>query len=129
MIALLLTPLRFHYVLMVLSAAVIIVWQDFKARRARARYRAMLVYPDFSVTLIDRNGSEIPVEHKNQIWASPILIVLPVRASSGALTRLLIARSRNDADAFRRFYVISRFGFAVDDSERHNVPQSNVSGA
>ena len=127
--ALLLTPLMLPYVFLVFGFASLVVWQDIKARRQRARFSDMLVYPDFSIVLIDSGGSENSVERIAHIWVTSVLCVLAVHLSSGSVVRLIIGRSRNSPDAYRRFCVICRFAFAVADSERHNVPQSNTSGA
>lgn len=128
-VALLITPLRWPYTVGVILATVAVLWRSWLQLRARARFKALQVYADFSMALVDNKGEESPVSAAGNNWASRVLIVLPLRLANGQKKQIVIARDRNDPDAFRRFMVLCRFGFAVNEGERHNDVQIHTTGA
>jgi hypothetical protein len=118
-------PLQPIYMVLLLASALLIIWLDSVERKKRAQFIYLSVTQDFSLMLRDEKGAELSVERINRCWVSARLIVLPVRLANGTRQHLFVAQSRNHPDAFRRFAIICRFGFAVDDSEGHNVAQLN----
>jgi len=127
--ALLITPLRWPWTVAVLLGAGTVLWRAMLQEQGRARFPALRVYRDFSLALIERDGSEVPASSDGRCWLSSWLIVLPLDIPSGARIRVLIPRELNDPDAFRRFKVVCRFGFAMAHTDRHNGLQSNTTGA
>lgn len=127
--ALFVTPLRWPYASGVLLLACGVLWRDWRQRKARARFPALRVYRDLSLTLIDTGSGEIPVRGNARCWISSCLIVMPLRLPSGENIHAVIARANTPEDAFRRLTVLCRFAFAVDRAERHNGCQSNTTGA
>lgn len=123
--ALVIEPLQALYMVLLLASALLIIWLDSVGQKNRAQFNYLCVAQDFSLTLRDKKGAEFSVGRINRCWVSSQLIVLAVRLASGTRQHLFIARSRNHPDAFRRFTIICRFGFAVEDSEGHNVAQPN----
>lgn len=127
--ALLITPLRWPFSVAVLLFAAAVLWRTWLQDKGRTRFPRLLVYGDFSLALIDRDGSELTAGGTGHCWVSSRLIVLRLEPAAGRTVPIVIARELNDRDAFRRFKVLCRFGFAVADPQRHNGLQSHTTGA
>jgi hypothetical protein len=91
------------------------VWSDFRARKRRAAFPRVCVYPGFQLVLLGRDDTETPVETIGRCWVSQAMIVVPLRLPSGVKQPIVIAREGNDYDAYRRFSILCRFAFAVED--------------
>ncbi len=124
-LVLLVEPLQLQHVLLLVASSLVVLWMESRELKEGKQYPTLCLSSDFSICLIDRKGLEIPAERAVRCWVTRQLIVVTVRLADRRRANLLIARARNHPDAFRRFSVICRFGFAVDDSERHNVAQIN----
>lgn len=122
--ALIITPLYWPYAAAVIGAALAVVLIDRRQRQARERYRILRVYPELHASLIDEEGRELPARIDNACWISRPLIVVPLKpAGGGRSMRVIVARDRNDPDAFRRLAVLCRHGhgpFAEKAADRHN---------
>ena len=124
-VALLIEPIETEFVLMLLVSAAIVFWLDLRKRHKNSRFTAIGVSKDFSITLINREGLETLAEGPFRCWITRQLIVIKVGTESNKSIHLAIAKSLNHPETFRRFSVICRFGFDVEDSDRHNVAQLN----
>ena len=126
--ALVFNRIQLEYSVLMLFLAAIMVLADRWIRRKRGTFTALLVSRDFALTLCDSKGYEFPSEIAGGCWVTPALIVIPTRVQGGGKMHMVISAERNDPDTFRRFSIICRFGFAVPNSERHNVTQLNPQG-
>lgn len=131
LIALVLTPLQWPYTVATLALGGLALYRIISSRNRGPRFPTLLVHADLSLSLISCDHGEVPVAFTGRPWVSPWLIVLPVRLASGSTERIVISLVLNNDDAFRRFTVICRFGFAVNDRAGQNVdnPNTNTTGA
>ena len=113
-LALLLTPLQWQYALAVAGLAAATLGADWMQRRGRGRFTELRVYPNYSVTLVDREDVETPVRLMGDFWVTRLLIVVPMEIPRLGKKHIAVARDRNHEEAFRRLIVLCRFGFAVD---------------
>jgi hypothetical protein len=114
--ALLFTRVQMFWSLVVVTTALIIIWIDLRCAVRQRNPSVIKVYPDGSLSLLDAEYNEISINYAGKCWINSKLIVLPIERVSGSRERLLIARDLNDDDAFRRFAVLCRYGFAVDSA-------------
>lgn len=128
LVALLVNRIQLEYALGSLAFAVAVIVYDRWQSRRRARFVRLMVGSDFSLTLCDSEGRDYPAETTGRSWVTSGVIVIPVKAVGMPSINLVIAADRNDADSFRRFAIICRFGFAVKDSGRHNEAHFNPQG-
>lgn len=131
LIALVLTPPQWPYTLATLILGGLALYRIISSRNQGQRYPTLRVHADLSLSLLSCDCGEVPVAYTGRPWTSPWLIVLPVRLASGSTERIVISPVLNTDDAFRRFMVICRFGFAVNDREGQTVndPNTNTTGA
>lgn len=131
LIALVLTPLQWPYTLATLTLGGLVLYRILSNRNRGPRFPTLRVHADLSLSLLSRGCDEVPVAFTGRPWVSAWLIVLPVRLVSGSTERIVISLVLNNDDAFRRFTVICRFGFAVNDREGQNVnnPDTNTNGS
>jgi hypothetical protein len=114
--ALLFTRVQMFWSLVIVTTALIIIWIDLRCAVKQKISSLIKVYPDGSLSLLDSEYNEISINYAGKCWINSKLIVLPIERVSGSRERLLIARDLNDDDAFRRFAVLCRYGFAVDSA-------------
>jgi len=71
--------------------------------RLPARYACLRLYPDGLATLLSLSGSEVPATWGTRVWVSSRFCVVPVtRLDKPSETRLLICRSKQQPDDYRR---------------------------
>lgn len=126
--ALIFNRIQLEYSVLLLLLAACVVACDRWVRRKRNTFVRLRVTQDFSVALCDQQKREYPSEIAGPCWVSSRMIIIPLKTGHSRRMRIVVVARRNDPDAFRRFSIICRFGFAVTDSERHNVLQLNPKG-
>lgn len=115
--------------MLMIALAVFILARDHTVRKQREKFVALVVGTDFGLTLYDDTGTEYPCDRAGGCWVSSRMIIIPVGLDGGSRVNSVVSAELNDPDAFRRLSIICRFGFAVEDSERHNVTQFNPQGS
>lgn len=131
LVSLSIAPLKWPYTLVALILGAVLLFRELSRQARGRRIIGLRVHADYSLTVSGRDGDEVPARLAGGPWVSPWLIVLPLELSSGATERIVVSRDQNTCDAFRRFTVLCRFGFAVDGREGQNVhdPNTNTTGA
>lgn len=127
LLALFLTPLEWSCTLATLILGGLALYHVISRRNRGQRFAALRVHADLSLSLLSRDRGEVPVAFTASPWVSRRLIVLPVHLVSGSRERIVISRVLNEDNAFRRFTVICRFGFAVSDREGQNAKDPHKS--
>ena len=102
--------------LLLMLTACLIVAGDRWIRKKRGKYVSLRVSPDFSLTLCDSEAQEYPADTAGVCWVTSQMAIVPVRVGMERRMQIVVSASGNDPDAFRRFSIICRFGFAVKDS-------------
>lgn len=123
-VSLIMSPLRYYWTACVLLLACLVLVRIWRRRETSSGMVSIYVHPDFTLSLERRDGSVEPVCYDGAAWVSPWLTVIRVRLPRGKRERIVVSRDLNSPDAFRRFTVICRFGFAGDDQGRQNSNQS-----
>ena len=124
-----LNRIQYEYALLLLLSAIFIVAMDCLVRYRRKAFIRLRVDRDFTLTISNESGDEFAAHKTGACWVSSRMIIIPLRIGAETRINAVISRGHNDPDSFRRFAIICRFGFAVDDSERHNVAQLNPQGS
>ena len=92
-------------------------WHAVTTRKARS----IRVFRNGAVTMLNDSGDEYAVQIRAVHWVTPRLIALAIQPPEGRAIDLVLSRDRNSRQAFRRFVVLCRFGFAADEPGVQNT--------
>lgn len=70
--------------------------------------------------LRDTKGNESLVQPCTARWVTSTMVSLVLRTADGSTRPIVVSRDRNELNAFRRFTVLCRFGFAAEDDDVQN---------
>lgn len=120
-LALCLARPEWPFTLLVLALAACIATRARWHAVTTSKARSIRVFRNGAVTLLDHHGTEHSVQVHTVHWATPGLVALAILPAKGRAMNLVLSRDRNSRQAFRRFVVLCRFGFAADEPGVQNT--------
>lgn len=120
-LALYLAALEWPFTLLVMALAAGITARTLWRASPSENAQFIRVLRNGAVMLLSENGLESAAQVRAVHWVTPWLVAITILPSRGRALNLVVSRDRNERDAFRRFVVLCRFGFAASEPGVQNT--------